>query len=51
MLCVVDIFGQETVDPSCGKYKNVHKVCAEAIEDTCIKESVVCGIDDIPSSR
>jgi hypothetical protein len=26
-------------------------VCAEAIEDTCIKESVVCGIDDIPSSR
>ncbi|GAA5814062.1 hypothetical protein MFLAVUS_007552 [Mucor flavus] len=51
ILCAVDMSGQETVDSSCGKYKNVHKVCAEAIDETSIEDGVVCGIDNIPSSR
>lgn len=51
ILCAVDMSGQETVDSSCGKYKNVHKVCAEAIDETSIEDGVVYGIDDIPSSR
>lgn len=42
---------QETFDSNCGKYKNIHKICAESVEETYIKDDLVYGIDDIPTSR
>ncbi len=39
------------LDSNCGKYKNIHKICAEAINETFIKDNLVYGIDIIPSSR
>lgn len=45
------IVNHTLLDSNCRKYKNIHKVCAEAITETFIKDGLVYGIDNIPSSR
>jgi hypothetical protein len=36
---------------ACGKYSNIHRLCAEAVDETYIIDNQVHGIDRIPMSR
>lgn len=54
ILCSTDssaIANHTLLDSACGKYKNIHKICAEAVTETYIQDDRVYGIDQIPSSR
>jgi hypothetical protein len=51
ILCCSTIINHALLNSNCGKYKNIHKICAEAINETYIKDHLVYGIDNIPSSR
>lgn len=51
ILCSTMDDDQPLLDSNCGKYENIHTICAESINETFIKDDLVYGIDDIPASR
>lgn len=51
ILCSVVDDDQSRLDSKCGKYENIHTICAESINESYIKDGLVYGIDKIPASR
>ena len=51
VLCGKVALDQPTLVSNCGKYHNIHPLCAEAVNETYIQNELVYGVDDIPASR
>jgi hypothetical protein len=52
ILCSTPSTSKESLLKSaCGQYNNIHRICAEAIDETYIIKNQVHGIDVIPMSR
>ncbi|KAI7888964.1 JmjC domain, hydroxylase-domain-containing protein [Mucor mucedo] len=51
ILCSIIDDDQSRLNSNCRKYKNIHTICAESINETYIKDNLVYGIDKVPTSR